>query len=175
MRKCLTMITMLGLLAAPLMAQQGEMMKPTEEHKFLMQGEGTWDAMAKSQGKESKGVLHCKAGLNGFWLNEHYKGETPMGEFEGIGHTTYDPASKKFVNVWIDSIMTRHMVSEGTYDKAKKVLTLRGNMPTPDGKSIKSTITITHMDPNTKVLSLKGNMDGKEIELVEITYKRRMK
>jgi hypothetical protein len=48
-------------------------------------------------------------------------------------------------------------------------------MPMPDGKSMKSSITITYKDANTKVLSLKGNMDGKDFEMVEITYKRRMK
>ena len=40
---------------------------------------------------------------------------------------------------------------------------------------MKSTITITFKDANTKVMSLKGNMDGKEFEMVEITYKRRAK
>jgi hypothetical protein len=67
------------------------------------------------------------------------------------------------------------MISEGTYDKSKKSMTLLGNMPMPDGKSMKSSITITYKDANTKVLSLKGNMDGKEFEMVEITYKRRGK
>ena len=67
------------------------------------------------------------------------------------------------------------MISEGTYDKAKKTMTLLGEMPMPDGKSMKSSITITYKDANTKVLSLKGNMDGKEFEMVEITYKRRAK
>jgi hypothetical protein len=40
---------------------------------------------------------------------------------------------------------------------------------------MKSTITIIYKDGNTNVLSLKGNMDGKEFEMVEITYKRRTK
>ena len=34
---------------------------------------------------------------------------------------------------------------------------------------------MSHKDADTKVLSLKGNMDGKEFEMVEITYKRRAK
>jgi hypothetical protein len=170
MRTFLTMITTLGLFAAaPLTAQQVEV-KPGPEHAFLKEGEGVWDATAKSMGKESKGTLSCKSALNGLWLLEHYQGEAAGVAFEGRGATSYDPAKKKFVNVWIDS-----MVSEGTYDKEKKTLTLLGNMPTPDGKSMKSTITITYKDANTKVLSLKGNMDGKEFEMVEITYKRRAK
>ena len=54
-------------------------------------------------------------------------------------------------------------------------MTMVGDMPTPEGKSIKSLITITHNDANTKVVSIKGKMDGKEVEMVEITYKRRAK
>jgi Protein of unknown function (DUF1579) len=180
MRVTLTGIVVFGLLMAsplahaPLSAQQPEV-KPGPEHKFLQEGEGVWDATAKSMGNESKGELHCKMALNGLWLLEHYKGEAAGQAFEGRGATSYDPAKKKFVNVWIDSMVPSPMLSEGTYDKAKKTMTLIGTMPMPDGKSMKSSITITYKDSNTKVLSLKGNMDGKEFEMVEITYKRRAK
>jgi hypothetical protein len=176
MRKTLTGFVTLGLLAAaPLTAQQLGV-KPGPEHAFLKEGEGVWDATAKSAEGDSKGELHCKLALNGLWLLEHYKGEAAGQAFEGYGSTSYDPAKKKFVNVWIDSMIPSPMISEGTYDKEKKVMTLAGNMPMPDSKSMKSTITITYKDANTKVLSLKGSTpDGKEIEMVEITYKRRAK
>jgi hypothetical protein len=175
MGKFLTLITTLVLFAAaPLTAQQLEV-KPGPEHAFLKEAEGVWDATAKSRGNESKGMLRCKMLLNGLWLLEHYEGEAAGMAFEGRGATSYDAAKKKFVNVWIDSMVTRPMLSEGTYDKEKKTLTLLGNMPAPDGKSMKSSITITYKDANTKVLSLKGNMGGKEFEMVEITYKRRAK
>jgi hypothetical protein len=169
------MMVALSLLAvAPLAAQQVEV-KPGPEHAFLKKGEGVWDATAKSKAGDSKGELHCKMALNGLWLMEHYKGEATGKTFEGYGATSYDPGKKKFVNVWVDSMVTRPMLSEGTYDKDKKILTLVGDMPMPEGKSMKSSITITYKDANTKVLSLKGNMDGKEFEMVEITYKRREK
>ena len=175
MRLALTVIVSLVLLAtAPLAAQEFQV-KPGPEHAFLKQAEGVWDATAKSGGNTSKGELHCKMALNGLWLLEHYKGKAAGKEFEGRGATSYDPAKKKFVNVWIDSMVPSPMLSEGTYDKEKKTMTLVGKMPTPDGKSMKSTITITYKDANTKVLSLKGDMDGKELEMVEITYKRRAK
>jgi len=174
MRKALTLITIVGLFAAmPLTAQEMKMPKPGPEHQWLMEGAGTWDAIAKSEGKESKGVLSCKAGINGLWVVEHYLGDANGVKFEGHGATSYDVGTKKFVNVWIDSMITRPMVSEGTYDKEKKVLTLVGNMPTGEGKSMKTTITITYKDADNKVLSLRGDMGGKDFEMVEITYKRR--
>ena len=175
MRALLVTISILALLAAgPLEAQQ-DAPKPGPEHAFLKEGVGAWDATVKSNGKESKGTLNCQSVLNGLWLLEQYKGEAAGVPFEGRGATSYDPSKKKFVNIWIDSMSTSPMHSEGTYDKDKKVLTLLGNMPMPDGTTIKSTITVTYKDANTKVMSLKGNMDGKEFELVEITYVRKAK
>jgi Protein of unknown function (DUF1579) len=175
MRKFLIVFATLGLFAAvPLTAQQPEV-KLGPEHAFLKDGEGVWDATAKSKGMESKGKLSCKAGLNGLWVFEHYEGEAGGVAFEGRGATSYDPVKKKFVNVWIDSMIPNPMVTEGSYDKEKKTLTLLGTMPTPDGKSMKATITIHYQDANTKVLTLKGNLDRTEVGIVEITYKRRVK
>jgi hypothetical protein len=176
MRKVFSTLVAVGLFAAaPLTAQQFEV-KPGPEHVFLKEGEGVWDATAKSMGMESKGVLTCKGALNDLWVMEHYKGEAAGVAFEGRGATTYNPAKKKFINVWIDSMVTSPMISEGTYDKEKKTLTLHGEMPMPDGKSMKSTITISYKDTNNKVLSIKGNTpDGKAFEIVEIAYKRRPK
>jgi hypothetical protein len=175
MRTMLAGIVTLALfVSAPLTAQQE--IKPAPEHAFLKEWVGDWDATARSKGGDSKGDVQCKMALNGLWLMEHYKADAGGFAFEGYGATTYDPAKKKFVHVWIDSMIPSPMLSEGTYDKEKKTLTLFGTMPTPDGKSMKSTATILYKDANTKVLSLKaGTPDGKEIELVEITYKRRTK
>lgn len=176
MRNSLAGMVALGLLAAaPLTAQQFDV-KPGPEHAFLKEGEGVWDATARSPAGDSKGELHCNMALNGLWLLEHYKGEAGGQTFEGRGATSYDPARKKFVNVWIDSMVPSPMLSEGTYDKEKKILTLVGNMPTPDGKTMKARMTVTYRDANTKVLSLNATTpDGKEAELVEITYRRRAK
>jgi hypothetical protein len=174
MRKFLALIVPVGLLAtAPLLAQpEMKMPKPGPEHEFLKQGVGTWDATAKAHGKESKAELHCKMAVGDLWFLEHY--DATREKFEGYGATTYDATKKKFVNVWIDSMATAPMISEGTYDKEKKVLTLHGNMAMPEG-NVKATVTITYKDSNTKVLSLRGDMKGKDVEFVEITYKRRVK
>ena len=103
MRKFLMTIIPLSLLAVTPIAAQPEV-KPGPEHAFLKEGEGTWDAIAKSQGKESKGLLEVKMVVNGLWMVEVYKGEAAGTAFEGRGATSYDAASKKFVNVWIDSM-----------------------------------------------------------------------
>jgi hypothetical protein len=96
--------------------------------------------------------------------------------FEGLGATSYDPAKKKYINIWIDSMSTSPTLSEGTYDKATKTMTLAGSMPMPDGKSMKATMTTVAKDADTKTFTLKGaGPDGKEVEMLHITYKRRAK
>ena len=175
MRKFLTLTMALAVLVVAPLTAQHPVAKPGPEHEMLKENEGTWDATAKSQGMESKGTHHCKMALNGLWMLEHYEGEIAGTKFEGRGATSYDPGKKKYVNVWIDSMVTSPMLSEGSYDKAKKTLTLLGDMPMPEGKSMKVTMTIVYTDANNKTFTLKGNAEGKEFEMVQITYKRRAK
>ena len=127
-------------------------------------------------GGESKGTLSCKVGLNGLWLLEHFKCEFGGMSFEGRGATSYNASKKKYINVWIDSMGTAPMVSEGTYDKSTKTITMVGNMQTPDGKTMKATLTNVFKDADTKIFTIKGaGPDGKDFEMLHITYKRRAK
>ena len=174
MRKFLTVAVALGVFmtATRLTAQ----VQPGPEHAGLKEMEGTWDATVKSQGGESKGEATYKVGLNGLWLFEHFKADFGGMTFEGRGVTSYDPAKKKYVGVWIDSMSASPFVSEGTYDKATKTLTMVGNMPTPDGKAARATMTTVSKDADTKVFTLRSaGPEGKEAEMLQITYKRRAK
>jgi uncharacterized protein DUF1579 len=172
----LTGTMVLGMLAAAHLTAQEPPFKPGPEHAFLKQSEGTWDATIKSLGNESKGTITYKMDLNGLWLLEHFKADFGGMPFDGMGATGYDPAKKKYVSVWIDSMSPGLIVSEGTYDKATKTMTMFGNMPMPDGKTVKATITTVATDPNTKIFTIKApGPDGKEAEMMHITYKRRVK
>src|SRR5262249_42083516 len=163
--KFLAVTTALVLFAAAtrLTAQQPPEVKPGPEHEKLKEAEGTWDATIKGPKGDSKGTLSCKVGLNGLWLLEHFKADLGGGmSFEGRGATSYDPAKKKYVNVWIDTMSTSPLVTEGTFDKSTKTMTMVGNMATPDGKSMKVTMTTVATDADTKTFSLKGaGPDGK--------------
>lgn len=175
LRRFLAVLLLLGVVgaAARLTAQSPEI-KPGPEHEMLMQCAGAWDALVKCPLGESKGTLMAEPGLNRIWLLEHFRGEVGGTKFEGHGATTYDPAKKKYVNVWIDSMSTSPMVSEGTYDKDSKTMTMHGTMNTPDGKSMKCTLTTIEKDANTKLFTITcPGPDGKTAEMMQITYKRR--
>jgi hypothetical protein len=176
LRNLLALTLMLAVLAATarLTAQGPPEFKPGPEHALLKKSEGIWDATIKSMDNESKGTETCKIGLNGRWLLEHFKADLGGMPFEGRGATSYDPAKKKYVNVWIDSMSTTPMVSEGTYDKATKTMTMVGAMPMPDGKTTKATMTTVYNDANTKTFTLRAAApDGKDFEMLHIIYKRR--
>jgi len=177
MRKFLTLAMTLGVLAAArLTAQQPPDVKPGAEHEKFKEAEGTWDAAIKCMAGDSKGMCTCKVGLNGLWLLEHFKADIAGKSFEGRGATTYDPMKKKYINVWIDSMSTSPMVSEGTYDSSSKTMALVGNMPMPDGKAMKVTLTTTVKDADAKTFTIRGaGPDGKDVEMMQITYTRRAK
>ena len=175
-RACLVATLAIGLLGTAAVRLGAQEIKPGPEHALLKEWEGTWDAVIKAGDSESKGAQTASVGLNGLWLLEQFKGEVGGMVFEGRGATSYDPAKKKYVNIWIDSMSTSPMISEGTYDKGTKTLSLAGSMPMPDGTMMKMTIVTVTRDPNTRHFTLKGTgPDGKDMEMVQITYTRRTK
>ena len=176
MRRASTLMAACLILAAARLPAQQPAPKPGPEHEHLKQMEGLWEATIHSQEGQSKGTLSRKMDLNGLWLLEHFKGEFGGMTFQGRGATSYDAGKKKYVNVWIDSMSTLPMVAEGTYDKSKKIMTMVGDMPLPDGKSMKVTMISEAKDANNTVFTMRGaGPDGKDFELMKITYKRQEK
>ena len=84
---------------------------PGPEHEMLKKDVGTWDATvemfmapgappAVSKGTETVTML------GGFWQVGEFKSEMIGQPFEGQGITGYDPAKKKFVGTWVDTMST---------------------------------------------------------------------
>ena len=128
-------ITLACLIAPPANAQ--ETPKPGPEHEILKKQVGTWDATMKMEGMETKAIATYKMDLGGLWLASTFEGEFGGMKFSGRGLDSYDPAKKKYVAVWVDSMSTSPMVMEGTYDKEKKTLTMSGEGAGMDGKPTK--------------------------------------
>ena len=177
MRSVSTILTaLLVFISAAWLPAQPPQPKAGPEHEYFKQFEGVWDATIHEPGGTSKGTMMWKVGLGGLWLLEHFKTEMGGATFEGHGGTTWDPAKKKYVGVWIDSMSTSPMLIEGTYNKEKKMMTSIGTSAGPDGKPMKMTMrsTMSDNDNITFTMSAPG-ADGKEAEMLKITYKRRAK
>src|SRR6516165_10690511 len=126
MRTFLTTGFLAVVLAGPATAQP-PVPKPGPEHEVLKKMLGTWDVTMKGGGMESKGTATYKEDLGGLWLHGAIESEIGGMKFSGRGYDTYDATKKKYIGVWMDSMTTSPMVMEGTWDAAKKTMTMVGD------------------------------------------------
>ena len=157
-------------LAAPAAVAQ-DAPKPGPEHELLKKHAGTWDLTMKFGGMETKGTVVYKMEPGGLWLSSQLDSDLFGQKFWGKGLDTYDPAKKKYVSVWVDSMSTGPMVSEGTYDKEKKTLTMEGDGPGMDGKPTKYKSTSVMPDDDT--INFTMYMGGEKEPAFTIVYKRK--
>jgi hypothetical protein len=149
--------------------------RPGPEHAQLKKLEGTWDAVTKMpDGKSSKGVATYKMECGGLWLISDFKGEFEGQPFQGKGMDTYDVAKKKYVAVWVDSMMTTPLIFEGTRDNASRVTTSHCECTGPDGKPMKMKGVTRETDDNHMTFEMYATgPDGKEAKQMTIEYTRR--
>lgn len=167
-------VSVFALALAALPASGQDAPKPGAEHARLKQLEGTWDAVMKMGDMESKGTMVYKMDLGGLWLTSDFQGEFGGQKFSGRGLDGYDPGRKKYVGVWVDSMSTTPMLSEGNFDKDGKVMTMSGEGPGPDGSPTKFKMTTEFRDKDSIYWTMYSpGPDGKDAAMFTITYKRR--
>lgn len=128
--------------------------KPGPEHEVLTKLVGTWDITLKVGGMESKGTVVYKTDLGGLWVTSRLECDLLGQKFSGRGLDSYDAGKKKYVGVWVDSMSTTPLVMEGTYDAAKKTMTMIGDGPGPDGKPTKQKTVTVMPDADTLHFSM---------------------
>lgn len=160
-----------------------EMGKPGPEHKLLASLSGTFDAQVKAwfpPGKgptESTGVMKRKMIMGGRFLQELYEGKMLDKNFFGMGIMGYDTHKKKYTAVWVDSMTTSTMITQGTYDADKKTFTFTGEEINPfDGKKIKTRDEFQLVSDNEQLLNMYRQPtegDAKEFKVLEIRLTRK--
>ena len=161
--------------------EKPDMSKPGPEHKMLSTLAGTYEAKVKiyfdpnQPANESTGTLQRKMIMGGRFLEELYKGEIMGQPFFGMGLMGYDVMKKKYTSVWIDSMTTSMMQSQGTYDAATKTLTSIGEDIDPTtGKTTKTRDVFRVVSPTEQTVDMyREKGDGKEFKLLEIRYTRK--
>jgi hypothetical protein len=165
-------------------AQEPSVPKPTAEHKVLAEDEGTWDATIKSfeNGPESEPVVSKGVEVNtvitgGLWVASTFKGDFGGMTFEGRGQYGYDPAKKKYVGTWIDSMSTTITVLEGSYDAKNRTMTFTGDGVCPiDGSKLMHRMVSTQKDDGIRefTLYITGTLTGgKEAKVMQVMYTKR--
>jgi hypothetical protein len=162
-------VTMAAVLAVPTFAQEPP--KPGPEHKMLKLREGTWDTTMKAGGMEHKGTITYKMELGDLWLVGSMVSDFGGQKFSGKSLDTYDAGKKKYIGIWCDSMSTSPMMMEGSYDPAKKTLTMIGEGPGMDGKPTKWRSVSEMPDKDTIQMSMYVG-DGKD-PMFTVTYKRK--
>jgi hypothetical protein len=155
------------------LAAQPPAPKPGPEHELLKKFAGDWDCTVSFQGQESKATAKSRMILGGFWMVEDFKGEFFGAPFAGRGTTGYDPAKKKYVSTWIDSMTPTLLLMEGNFDKDHKTFRETGEGGGPDGKKQKMKNVYEFKDDNTIVFTMYMVADGKDQEAFKITYHRK--
>jgi hypothetical protein len=151
--------------------------KPGPEHALFKEDEGTWDAVVEifatpeAPPMKSKGVETNTVGCGGLCLITDFKGEMMPGmAFHGHGTSTWDPAKKKYVGSWTDSMSQRIAVSEGTWDPAARTIT--GYMEGPDmSGAVTRMKSVVEYKGGSRVFTMYDASGGKPT--MRITYTKR--
>jgi hypothetical protein len=167
------------VLAGAAAGQEMPVPKPGPEHKVLEMDAGTWEAtvemfMPGAPPMVSKGTETNTMGCGGLCLISDFKSVMAGSPFHGHGTSTWDPAKKKYVGSWTDSMSAGISLGESTYDPATKTAT--GWMEGPDvtGKVVKSRSVVEYKDANTRVMQMfTTGPDGKEVPMMKISYTRK--
>ncbi len=143
---------------------------PGKEHEFLKEQVGEWDVVfdGNMKGKSVYAMTH-----SGLWLESKVEMDMPQGKFTGTGLDSYDPAKKKYVGIWIDSMSTSPIVMEGDLDPKTKTITMLGKGPGPDGKMVDVKMSTEYKDKNSHSFKLwMGNIQGDPIMSAIYTRKK---
>ncbi len=156
--------------------------KPGDQHKMLSGIAGNWNYVSKmwdapgGEPQESKGKTDFKMILGGRWLQQQFKGKAMGQNFEGMGLIGYDNVKGKFESIWLDTMSTGAMRSDGTYDDQTKTLKDSGTMSCPISadKTQEFRSELQFLSNKKLIFSMfgKGPTDGPEFKMMEITYTR---
>ena len=153
---------------------------PGAEHKKLADMAGAYDLTIKSYhtpGAEPAtegGTATRRMILGNRVLVEEVTSQMMGAPFNGQGLHGFDNVTGKYWATWNDSMSTGLMVSEGTCD-ANLACTYTGSYHDPVTKKPQtSRMTSKWTDKTTEVFEMFGpGPDGKEMKMMEITYKKR--
>ena len=119
--------------------------KPGPEHQLFKMDEGVWDATVEiSQGPGApsmtwKGAETNTVGCGGLCLISDFTADMSQGmTFKGHGLLTWDPAKKKYIGSWVDSMSGGLMLTEATWDPAARKFEATMEGPDASGNVVKS-------------------------------------
>jgi hypothetical protein len=152
--------------------------QPGSEHAWLAERKGSWNAHCKMRmhpegdWMDFPATEEVKVILGGFWVEATFKCDYEGMNFLGRSMMGYDQNKKKYISTWQDSSSSGLVVMEGTYDAAKKVMSLEGQAFMPEaGKMVDQRMVLHFGDDGSSVMKMfVPGPDGKHFQNMEIAY-----
>lgn len=163
-----------------MMAEYMKLAKPGEHHAHMAKMEGAWKAESTfwqqpgAQPETSEAKAMIEPILGGRFMQMTYNGNYMGKPFEGRGISGYDNIKNKHIDVWMDTMGTFFMASEGNCSEDGKSLEMTADFPDPSGKIFKVR-TISRAISDDKMVFEMYMVDpssDQEFKNMEITYTR---
>ena len=161
-------------------AQEPEAPGPSKEHQWLKQFVGQWKSNAEGLAGPDQPPIKCEGTMNyrmlgELWLVSDFKAEVMGTTTNAVQTIGYDPAKKKYVGTWIDSMNNTMWQYAGSVDESGKILTLEAEGPNfmAEGKLTKFKDTYEFKSPDHIVAasSMLGE-DGKWVTFMTGNMRR---
>ncbi|HVJ69350.1 MAG TPA: DUF1579 family protein [Caulifigura sp.] len=164
------LMTLCVTMAAVCAASAQDAPKPGKEHQEMAKLAGKWKVTVTEGGTGggTTGVSEFKSICNGMWLASDFRLDD--GSFSGHGLDSYDPAKKKYVSVWVDSMSGSPLVFEGDWTEPGKTMVQTAKGPLPDG-TVAEFRSVTKYPSDKKMnFELYMKAGGNEMKLMAIEY-----
>jgi hypothetical protein len=125
--------------------------------------------------QESTGTSEHAWVLGGRYVQQTFHGSFMGQPFEGIGYTGYDNYRKQYIGVWMDTMGTAMLISNGSADASGRRMTFTGDWDdamTGKKSTMREEFRIVDNDTHVMEMYVPGP-DGKESKNLEITYTRK--
>ena len=173
-----------GVKSNPVMAAKAarEAMKkaavPGPHHARLARMAGAWKAVTRDSSGPGKprvsvGTAKMSMILGGRFLVHEFKGISNGKSFEGMGVSGYDNIRQKYVDIWMDDMMTSITSMEGEWNEDTRTLESVGEALMPNGQRVKMrSLSRDVSDDEVFFEMFVTGPKGKEKKVFEITYTR---
>jgi hypothetical protein len=150
----------------------------TAEHELLKQDVGTWDTEIKvwpspdAEPIASKGRETSKLLPGGLWLETRFEGMMASTPCVGVGTWGYDPAEKKYVGTWVDSMTPHVTYITGEYDPKTRTMTHTSEGRDPaTGEKFTRKSTLRYMADGTRLVEAYATgPDRQTWKTIEVKY-----
>lgn len=167
-----------GLDPEAMQQMMAEAAKVGPEHEVLKHAVGKWKTETTlycptlQKPERSEGTAVFKLLLGGRFLEEHFNGTVQGKPYRGMGLVGYDNVKKKYTGVWLDTMSTAIMHTEGTFDEDTNTMTEIGEMDSPIGP-LRMKMVTKPVDENKFIFTMYMlQPDGGESKTMEIVYTR---